>query len=99
MNPAEMRAKFPWLNTEGLAGGAYGGTNEGWTDPYSLLQAFKRKARSQGAVYLNDEAVGLEREGNRITAVKLAKGGRLACANIVNSAGYRSQLVAAMVRR
>lgn len=92
----ELKAKFPWLNVEGLAGGAFGRTNEGWTDPYSLLQAFKRKARSLGAVYLTDECVGVEREGNRITAVKLAKGGKLACGNLVNSSGYRSQMVAGM---
>ena len=96
MNPDEMRATFAWLNTEGLAGGAYGRSNEGWTDPYSLLQAFRRKARSLGAVYLTDECVGVDRQGNRITAVNLAKGGRLACGNLVNSAGYRSQMVASM---
>jgi len=96
LDPKALKQQFSWLNVEGLAAGAFGRTNEGWTDPYSLLQAFKRKARSLGAVYLTDEAVGLEREGNRITGVKLAKGGRLTCGNIVNSAGYRSQTVAAM---
>ncbi len=96
MTPDELKARFPWLSTAGLAGGAFGRSSEGWTDPYSLLQAFKRKARSLGAVYVTDEAVGLEREGNRISAVNLARGGRLACGNIVNSAGYRSQIVAAM---
>jgi FAD-dependent oxidoreductase domain-containing protein 1 len=96
MSPDELKSRFAWLNTSGLAGGAFGRSNEGWTDPYSLLQAFKRKARSLGAVYVTDEAVGLDREGNRITAVNLARGGRLACGNIVNSAGYRSQFVAQM---
>ncbi len=96
LSPPELKAKFPWLNVQGLAGGAFGRTNEGWTDPYSLLQAFKRKARSLGAVYVSDECVGVEREGNRITAVKLAKGGKLSCGNLVNSAGYRSQTIAAM---
>jgi FAD-dependent oxidoreductase domain-containing protein 1 len=96
MAPDQLKVKFPWLNTDGLAGGSFGRSNEGWTDPYGLLQAFKRKARSLGAVYLNDEVVGIERSGGRVAAVKLAKGGRLACGNLVDSAGFHSQTVAAM---
>jgi len=96
MTPEQLKAKFPWLNTADLAGGSFGRTNEGWTDPYGLLQAFKRKARSLGAVYLNDEAVGIQRAGSRVQAVQLAKAGRLACGTLVDSAGYHSQTVAAM---
>jgi FAD-dependent oxidoreductase domain-containing protein 1 len=96
MTAEQLKARFPWLNTADLAGGSFGRSNEGWTDPYGLLQAFKRKARSLGAVYLNDEVVGVERAGGRIQAVQLAKGGRLACGNMVDSAGYHSHKVAAM---
>ncbi len=96
MTPEQLKTKFPWLNTADLAGGSFGRTNEGWTDPYGLLQAFKRKARSLGAMYLNDEAVGIQHAGSRVQAVQLAKGGRLACGNLVDSAGYHSQTVAAM---
>jgi FAD-dependent oxidoreductase domain-containing protein 1 len=92
----QLKAQFPWLNVGDLAAGSFGRTNEGWTDPYGLLQAFKRKARSLGAVYLNDEAVAIERAGGRIAAVQLAKAGRLACGNLVDSAGYHSHRIAAM---
>lgn len=88
MRADELKGRFPWLNVEELAGGSFGRSNEGWTDPYSLLQAFKRKARSLGAVYLNDEAVDIEHGQGRVRAVQLAKGGRLACGVLVNSAGY-----------
>lgn len=96
MAPDQLKTRFPWLNIEDLAGGSFGGSNEGWTDPYGLLQAFKRKARSLGAVYLNDEAIGIERAGSRIQAVQLAKSGRLGCAYLVNSAGYHGHKIAAM---
>lgn len=92
----QLGARFPWLNVSDLAAGSFGQTNEGWTDPYGLLQAFKRKARSLGAVYLNDEAVAIERAGGRIAAVQLAKAGRLACGNLVDSAGFHSHRIAAM---
>jgi Glycine/D-amino acid oxidases (deaminating) len=75
LDPAALKARFPWLKTDDLAAGTLGLSNEGWIDPYSLLQAFRRKARALGAVYLTDEAVGIERHGNRIEALTLAQGG------------------------
>jgi FAD-dependent oxidoreductase domain-containing protein 1 len=96
MRADELKGRFPWLNVEELAGGSFGRSNEGWTDPYSLLQAFKRKARSLGAVYLNDEAVDIEHGQGRVRAVQLAKGGRLACGVLVNSAGYYANKIAGM---
>jgi FAD-dependent oxidoreductase domain-containing protein 1 len=96
LNPGELKQRFAWLNVEGLAGGSFGRSNEGWIDPYGLLQAFRRKARALGAVYLNDEVVGLEYGGPRIAALTLAKAGRLACGHLVDSAGYHAQEIAAM---
>jgi sarcosine oxidase len=39
-----IAAKFPFMCTDDLAGAGYGGPFEGWLDPYSLMQAFRRKA-------------------------------------------------------
>ena len=50
-----------WLNTEGIAGGCNGLSGEGWVDPYSLLQAFRRKARSLGVELVHDEALRVTR--------------------------------------
>jgi sarcosine oxidase len=94
LDPVALRRQFPWLYTDDLAGGAFGRRNEGWTDPYSLLQAFRRKAIAQGAVYLQDEAVGLRREGDRIATVTLAKAGPIAVGAMVNSAGIHAARVA-----
>src|SRR5262249_50742066 len=94
--PDALKARFPWLRVDDLAAGSFGRSNEGWIDPYSLLQAFKRKARALGAEYLTDEVVGIERRGNRVEAVNLARGGRLACGSMVDSAGYHAHEVAAM---
>jgi sarcosine oxidase len=96
LDPDGLQARFPWLSTEGLAGGTLGLSNEGWTDPYSLLQAFRRKARSLGVTYVADTVTGLEREGGRVAAVQLAGGGRVACGTVVDCAGVRGADVAAM---
>jgi sarcosine oxidase len=95
LTPSELKTRFPWLNVEDLAGGCYGLANEGWTDPYGLLQAFRRKARALGVTYVTDEVVGLERAGRRILSVTLREGGRLGCGAVVNAAGYHAHKIAA----
>ncbi len=91
----ELRERFSWLNVEDLAAGCYGLANEGWTDPYGLLQAFRRKARALGVAYLADEVVEVKRAGSRVTGVILRQGGPLACGAVVNAAGYHAHKLAA----
>ncbi|GLV38883.1 lethal (2) 37Bb [Carabus blaptoides fortunei] len=56
----KLKAKFPWLNVEDVALGCYGLEKEGWFDPWSLLNAFKKRAIHFGAEYVNAEATGFE---------------------------------------
>ncbi|MFG1425340.1 NAD(P)/FAD-dependent oxidoreductase [Roseixanthobacter glucoisosaccharinicivorans] len=87
LSPDALAARFPWLNTEGIARGSLGLSGEGWFDGYGLMQAFRRKARSLGVEYRAATAVRLERVGDRIVAVELADGTRIACGWAVNAAG------------
>jgi FAD-dependent oxidoreductase domain-containing protein 1 len=97
MTPPELEAKFPWLNATDLAGGTYGAVNEGWIDPYSLLQAFKKKARSLGVTYIQDEVIGLDvSPSGALQSVQLKSGETLACSVAVNCAGYHARTIAAM---
>jgi FAD-dependent oxidoreductase domain-containing protein 1 len=96
LDRAGLERRFPWLNTEEIEGGGLGLKNEGWIDPYSLLQAFRRKARALGAAYVKDEVVGIERSGARVEAVTLKDGGRVACGAVVNAAGAHAPEIAAM---
>ena len=83
----ELRARFPWLSTDGVAGGFLSDSNEGYIDPYSLLQAYRRKARSLGVEFVHDEAVSVQSEDARVTGVTLAREGAVACGVVVNAAG------------
>ena len=83
----ELRARYPWLNTGGIAGGFLSDSNEGYIDPYSLLQAYRRKARSLGVEFVRDEVLSVRSEGARVTGVTLAEGGDVACGVVVNAAG------------
>ncbi len=92
----ELAERFPWLNTEGLAGAGYGLANEGWIDPSALMHGFRRKAQALGAVYLRDEVVAVEVERGRVAGLGLRQGGRLDCTVLVNAAGAQAGRLAAL---
>ena len=85
----ELTARFPWLLSDGLAGGFLGLENEGWLDPYALLQAFRRKAISLGVNVIRDEVTGLRCRANRITEVALKSGASVTPGVVLNAAGAR----------
>jgi len=96
LDPPQLRERFPWLETDDLAGGSLGLAGEGWFDAYALLQAFRRKARSLGVEERPGEVVGLDLDGGRIGSVVLDDGSRLEAGWVVNAAGPRAADVAAM---
>ena len=94
--PARLKERFPWMAVDDLAAGSLGVDGEGWFDPYALLQAFRRKARSLGVEYVADEVVGMARSGAMVNSVRLRGGGEVALGKVVNAAGPRAAEVAAM---
>lgn len=94
LDPEKLKARFPWLNTEGLVNGVYGQSGEGWFDSYGLLQGMRRKARSLGIEYIENEVVDVLREGNAITGVVLKSGETIGCGLMVNAAGTRGPAMA-----
>jgi len=97
LEPADLRKRFGWLNTSDLSLGSLGLSGEGWFDGYALLMAFARKARRQGARYVNAEVCGFTVEGSRVTEVIAADGSRMACTHVVNAAGPWARRIASMV--
>jgi sarcosine oxidase len=96
LDRAALAARFPWLRTEDLAAGCFGESGEGWIDPNALLQAFKRKARSLGAVYRDAEVVEIGRTATRAHSVTLDDGSRIEAGTIVIAAGPNSGAVGRM---
>ncbi|WP_109107363.1 FAD-binding oxidoreductase [Azospirillum sp. TSO35-2] len=96
LTPDELTARFPWLSTEGLVSGSLGLSGEGWFDGYSLMQGFRRKAKSLGVTFITADVTGVETENGRVTAVTLDNGDRLACGVAVNAAGAKARRVAEM---
>ncbi|GAB0199860.1 FAD-dependent oxidoreductase domain-containing protein 1 [Grus japonensis] len=58
LSPTQLKAKFPWMDTEDVAVASYGLEDEGWFDPWTLLNAFRYKAMSLGVHSCSGEVQG-----------------------------------------
>ncbi|HZZ12948.1 MAG TPA: FAD-dependent oxidoreductase, partial [Paraburkholderia sp.] len=94
LDRAALQARFPWLNSQDLAAGAFGESGEGWFDGYGLVQALRKKAQALGAHYVAASALAFSRDGRRVTQVQTADGASYACDVVVNAAGAWSRAVA-----
>jgi glycine/D-amino acid oxidase-like deaminating enzyme len=91
-----LSKRFSWLSTEGVVAGAYGRSGEGWFDAHAYLQLFRKALRSKQVDLITAGVAGIERQGNRVTAVTLDTGERLETGLVVNAAGPNAGKVAAM---
>ncbi|KAF6081185.1 FAD dependent oxidoreductase domain containing 1 [Phyllostomus discolor] len=66
MSPEQLRNKFPWINTEGVALGSYGLEGEGWFDPWCLLQGLRRKVQAMGVHFCHGEVTRFVSSSNRM---------------------------------
>ena len=83
----DLTARFPWLVADGLAGGCFGLSGEGWLDPYSLMSLLRKAAVSRGVSVIPGEVTAIATSGQRVTAVSLASGETIGCGALVNAGG------------
>jgi len=96
LTPDEVRRRFPWINTADIGCAAFGLRDEGWVDPYALLQTFRRSARAADACYLQDRVIAIDRSGDTVTGLAHGSGDHLPVGAVVNAAGPWAGAVAAM---
>jgi len=94
LTPADMRARFPWLATEGVTLGCLGLSGEGWFDPHALLNLYIAEAKGGGAEFTRAEAIGFDMHAGKVAGVRLATGATIACGAVVNASGIRADTVA-----
>ncbi len=91
LSPAEIGARYPHLNIEGVTGGVWLPT-DGQADPANIALALAKGARGRGAkVAERVKVTGIARTGRRVTGVDWrgedGAEGHIACEMIVNCAG------------
>lgn len=101
ISPAEVKAKYPHLNTDDVVAGVYL-DKDGQGDPANIALAMAKGARMRGAVVQERvKATGVARQGRRITGVewKSADGdsGHIACDMVVNCGGMWGREVGKML--
>lgn len=97
LDPQALAQKFPWLAADDIASGAFGRSGEGWFDPPSFASLLLAAARRNGVTLVRGAVVGIDRAANRVEAVRLSDGSRIACGVLVNAAGAWSGQLARMM--
>lgn len=93
---AALVRRFPWLSADGIAGGAYGRSGEGWFDAHALLGLLRKALRTRKVDMIAGEVAAIGRDGDRVDSVTLADGTRIDAGTVVNAAGPNAGKVAGL---
>jgi len=76
LTPKMIKLRFPWINTQDIAGACLGLESEGWFDSWNLLQAVKLKNIHQGVDYIDGEVIYFKKHSvpNRMAGHGLVMG-------------------------
>lgn len=86
LSPPELLNIIPELNIKDLAGGLYC-HEDGYLDPYSVMQGFRKNAQKMGVEYITEEVDTILTTQNRVTGVRLITGQEYTSPIVINCAG------------
>jgi len=96
LTQADLKQKFPSMKVDDLGGGAYS-PDDGWLDPHSVLQGYRRKAKELGAELITARVVAIEHQNKVARKVALADGRKIEASYVVNAAGAWAKEISEMV--
>lgn len=82
----ELLEIIPELNIEDIHGGLFC-REDGYLDPYSVMQGYRKKARELGAEYVYEEVDEILTESGKVTGVRLNNGETYKSPIVVNCGG------------
>lgn len=86
LSPSELLNIIPELNIKDLAGGLYC-HEDGYLDPYSVMQGFRKNAQKMGVDYVSAEVDTILTTQNQVTGVRLVNGKEYTSPIVINCAG------------
>lgn len=86
LSTKELLNIIPELNLDGLAGGLYC-HEDGYLDPYSVMQGYKKNAQKLGVEYISQEVDTIITEQNKVTGIRLVNGAEYRSRIVINCAG------------
>ncbi|WP_100403744.1 NAD(P)/FAD-dependent oxidoreductase [Bacillus sp. FJAT-42315] len=86
LSALELRRIIPEIEIEDLAGGLYCG-EDGYLDPYSVMQGYRKKAQQLGAEYISKEVDLILTENDHVIGVRLTDGKEYRANTVINCAG------------
>lgn len=98
LTPTLLQQHFPWLNTDGLAAGALGLSNEGWFDAHQLHSSMRSAVRDWDVPLIKGSVTEIEHSDTEIRSVMLDNGRRLKCGHLVNATGPNAGILTRMAR-
>jgi sarcosine oxidase subunit beta len=96
LTPRAMARRWPFIRVDDLVGGSYT-KDDGFYSPIDALQAFVKKARQGGALFLErNPVVGFSISNQKAMGVKTQSGHEIKADMVVNAAGPWAGEVAAL---
>ena len=95
LDRAALTTRFPSIGPEDVALACFS-PDDGWIDPASALQGFKRKARNLGVRYIEAKVVALQTKPGCVVAASLDRDDVVRADIFVNAAGAWAAEIGAM---
>ena len=92
----EISEAYPFYNLDDIVLASHNLQDEGYFDGPTIFDWWKRKARQNGAEYLSNEVVAIQRQGNKVETVELKSGEKITAGIVINASGPRAVLTARM---
>lgn len=97
LSVADIKAKYPFFQTDDLDGGCLNLVDEGAFNAFGMVQWLRDTARENGVEYIENEVVGASQDGAKARSITLQSGEEITFGALINAAGTRAAAVSSLL--